>query len=106
MSIVYLDREAQILDAEGASHAWKVVAEADIIEAVMKMIHSGTNYRCGFTGNWGYGEEDEDNRIDSSFDRKDSVHFRVRGKFAHETEHAVVHLEDQYFAQMDRMLRR
>jgi hypothetical protein len=95
LSIAYLRRQEQIYHDEAQGKAWETFEEADIVESVIDMLSNAIEFRLGFKGNRGYGGED--------FVREG--YFSVKGRIANETEHAIVHLVNQYCERVNKTLR-
>jgi hypothetical protein len=91
LSVEYLKKWADVVSDSKAQRSWATLKDGEIVDEAIELLSNAIEYRCGYIGSWGYGKEDQlADRSKGYFLRKSPT------KFAHEVEHSVVRLADQF----------
>lgn len=79
---------------------WSTIPEDQLISETIDVLSRAILYHCGYAGNWKNQAELEEEAKQSR-----AKQFQKEGNIAHESEHALVHLVEQYCVRVDRLLR-
>jgi hypothetical protein len=93
LSVKYLKRWAA--SAEKKQRSWAALEDGEVVDEAIELLTDAIEYRCGFIGSWGYGEEDQ--LADPS--KGYFLHSKPT-RNAYEVEHSVVHLANQFYVEV------
>jgi hypothetical protein len=101
-SIAYI-KDYELVANDLVSSSWEEASDADLVEAVIRLLTNAIEYHLGYKGK--YSVSDRDGKDYSPWDSKPFLYEIQFAKVAKEREYAVVHVVRLYYENIDGFLR-